>query len=504
MKPEDAAKLGSTPVPGNEPAGTAVRYDPDFQKLQAEIDKLESVTAGPVNWAEATATAGAILTGKSKDILVSAYLAMGLFQRSGYAGLAAGLTAFRDLLSTFWEKLFPPIEKLRGREAAVRWLDERISQAVTSRPAASEEDRAQLDSCSSLLKEVAELVAAKFPGGGPSTGELQRAIRDKTESIPRPAAPTEKPDVPVNVARPSEPAVIDTAEKALAKVLEAAAFLRRASTADPLPYRLLRGAFWSRVTALPPQKGGVTTLAGGDANLLRSIEASLAEGAFAAVIEQSEGRLATDPLWLDLTFSTVRALEGLGAGHDAARTAVIEESAGLLGRLRGLPSLQFEGGVFLASPAARLWIENEVLPPAPAADSTPGKLENAMREAKKLVARRQLGAATTLFQKDMQGLPPGRERFLWRLELAKLCTEAGEHRLALPLFESLDEEGRRHTLEEWEPALSVEVVKCLWQCYSALPKGEGVGEKAAQVYSRLCRLDLTAAMALDGGSDRKK
>src|SRR4030095_12473673 len=144
------------------------------------------------------------------------------------------------------------------------------------------------------------------------------------------------------------------------------------------------------------------------------------------------------------------------------------------------------------------------LPPTAATDSTPGKLENATREAKKLVARRQLGGATTLFHKDLQRLPPGGGGFVGRRELAKLCTEAGEHRLALPLFESLDEEGRRHTLEEWEPGLSVEVVKCLWQCYSALPKGEGVGEKAAQVYSRLCRLDLTAAMALDGGSDRKK
>jgi hypothetical protein len=40
----------------------------------------------------------------------------------------------------------------------------------------------------------------------------------------------------------------------------------------------------------------------------------------------------------------------------------------------------------------------------------------------------------------------------------------------------------------------------LWQCYSSLSKsgGEAVAEKAARAYARLCRLDLTTAMALDG------
>jgi type VI secretion system protein VasJ len=189
-------------------------------------------------------------------------------------------------------------------------------------------------------------------------------------------------------------------------------------------------------------------------------------------------------------------MEGLGPAYEEARRGVTAETALLLRRIPDLPGLKFEGGTPFASQAARLWIENEVLAPPAGGGGPPDRLGEALREARKLAARAQLPQATALLQREMASVPQGRERFLWRVELAKLCAGAGAHGIALPLFESLDEEAVRYRLEEWEPQLSVEVVKRLWQCYSALPKQEGAAEKAAQAYARLCRLDLSAAMAL--------
>ncbi|MGH9360874.1 MAG: type VI secretion system domain-containing protein, partial [Thermoanaerobaculia bacterium] len=110
----------------------------------------------------------------------------------------------------------------------------------------------------------------------------------------------------------------------------------------------------------------------------------------------------------------------------------------------------------------------------------------------------KLPQATAFFQKEMQAAPLGRERFIWKLELARICWEGGRPDLAAPQLESLDQEVARHGLEEWDANLAVEVVKLLWSCYSAASNREGSSEKALRMYERLCRLDLSAAMASDG------
>jgi type VI secretion system protein VasJ len=505
---EDIAKLGTAAIPGDSPAGAAARYDPEFEELQAEIEKIESVAAVPVKWTQVTSLSSSILAGKSKDLLASAYLALGLFQVDGYPGLAAGLAVFRDLLATYWDTLFPPIAKMRGREGAVRWLDERLAKALSSTQTPSESDREPLKSSSAVLDEIASLLRAKFPDGGPPLIELPRTVRDKIESIPPPPPPPEEgaagggAQAPA-AAPPPPPDVIDTPEKALEAILEAAEFLRKADPADPLPYRLVRAVLWRAAARPRTDRKGVAELAGGDAGFLETALRSLEEGEHAKVLENVESRLPSDRLWLDLQLLAVRAMEGLGPSFEEARRGVTAEMALLLRRIPDLPGLQFEGGLPLASQAARLWIENEVVAPPPAVPGNrPGdgtaadRLAEALREARKLAARGQLPPAITLLQKEMSSVPQGRERFLWRMELAKLCADSAAHSMALPLFESLDEEAVRYRLEEWETQLSVEVVKRLWQCYSALPKQQGAAEKAAQAYARLCRLDLSAAMAL--------
>jgi type VI secretion system protein VasJ len=111
------------------------------------------------------------------------------------------------------------------------------------------------------------------------------------------------------------------------------------------------------------------------------------------------------------------------------------------------------------------------------------------------------GAA--LFQTGQQQAASQRERFLWRFQQARFCAEAGLLEVVVPQLEFLGEQAERFALEEWEPRLSLEVVQLLLQCYYKLlrdtknPPAELV-EKAQCLHARLCRLDVTAALALDG------
>ena len=72
--------LGIDPIPGASPAGLSARYEPDFEKLSAQIAKLESPDGrSSIKWNEVVDFSTAILSAKSKDLLVASYLSMGLF-----------------------------------------------------------------------------------------------------------------------------------------------------------------------------------------------------------------------------------------------------------------------------------------------------------------------------------------------------------------------------------------------------------------------------------------
>jgi hypothetical protein len=66
--------------------------------------------------------------------------------------------------------------------------------------------------------------------------------------------------------------------------------------------------------------------------------------------------------------------------------------------------------------------------------------------------------------------------------------------LALPLLEELAAEVDRYHVEDWETKeWSARVWGALYRCYKGA--GDGSAEKARQAYARLCRLDITQALA---------
>ncbi len=496
------SKLGTEPVPGPAPAGASVRYDLEFEKVSAEIAKLESVTArNDIRWGDVVTLSTSILTTKSKDLLVAAYLSMGWLQRKGYPGLADGLTVCRDLLATWWDSLFPEAQRIRARQGALQWLADRVGQAVAERPEAGRSDREILTACAALLGELGTLASEKFGELAPDLGPITRAVQEKLDAIPVPAAAASS-EGPVEGAPPAQKEIStpDSAREALAEMRErqvkAATVLREAAPNDPFPYRVLRRAVWEDVAETPPAENGKTGVPGGDAALPEQLEERLSRHDYAGVLAEAETRLVIDRFWLDLNFYVARAMEGLGRGYDAARKAVGDELAALVRRLPGLLDLRFESEIPFAGEAARLWILNELgaLPGKAAAGTAPDPREACLSEARKLVARKRLAEATALVQKELQSMQHRRDRFLCRLTLAKLCLEAGKPDLALPQLEALDEEARKFAVEEWEPALSIDLVRELWKCHKALPNPE----KASECYSRLCRLDLSAALALNG------
>ncbi|PKN31426.1 MAG: type VI secretion system-associated protein TagF, partial [Deltaproteobacteria bacterium HGW-Deltaproteobacteria-20] len=86
--------------------------------------------ASAIDWQKILDLCADILNGRSKDLLVASYLSIALLKTRGLQGLATGVHIWRDMLTTYWETLFPVKSRMKGRRNAVEWWVEKTSAAV--------------------------------------------------------------------------------------------------------------------------------------------------------------------------------------------------------------------------------------------------------------------------------------------------------------------------------------------------------------------------------------
>jgi len=525
---ETLTQLGTEPVSAAAPAGASVRYEPEFEQLQEEIAKLESVDAVPVNWGEVVETGSRLLSQQSKDLLVACYVCHGLYDRKGYAGLANGLTIISGMIDTYWDTLFPELKRQRARVAALEWLVDRLGRPVSERkPKPAERDA--IAASRELLEQLDEVLKEKLGGQGVAWGELYRPVRDYDADFAREAAKQEQakaaaqreaeqkeaavataPDgtvAPAQVSSPQEITSDQDVDKSLRSCQETlkkvATYQRGKNLADPESYRLLRMATWMSV-GLPPAQNNVTQMRQVPAERLEFLKQQVESGNHVLLINEVESSIANAPFWLDAHRLTAMALEALG--HVDAQQAVIAELAVFLRRLPRLLDYQFMGGLPFADDLTRLWIESDVLAGGDTSSaSAPGESGNspwveASGTARKLATKGKFREGIMLFQNGRRQAGSRRERFMWDLQQARFCQEAGYVDVAIPQLESLDEEADHFHLEEWEPALSLQIAALLLVCYT---KTEGKTELSAdraarldRMRSRVSRLDAAAALDL--------
>jgi len=66
----DLASIGKEPVRTDFPAGSDIRYDPVFEELQAEVDKLSSpMASGALDWSRVETLSSDILAQNRKTSL---------------------------------------------------------------------------------------------------------------------------------------------------------------------------------------------------------------------------------------------------------------------------------------------------------------------------------------------------------------------------------------------------------------------------------------------------
>ena len=156
-------EIGARPIRPDAPSGDSARYDPDYERLQTEINKLEGFSAQSINWKEVVNLGKGIIGNKSKDLLVACYLCRGLFEDKGYTGLLSGLSCINGMVNTFWETLYPEAKRMRARINAVIWLSEKVGPVVSKKqPQGGERDL--VNACAHEIEELEKFLYEKMGG----------------------------------------------------------------------------------------------------------------------------------------------------------------------------------------------------------------------------------------------------------------------------------------------------------------------------------------------------
>jgi len=131
------------PIPGANPAGADLRYDPLYDKIKdARFEEDEAPqgdwarTRKIADWALVIKLTTDALMKRSKDINLAVWLTEAQLKREGFAGMRNGLELVAGLLENFWDTLYPEIEDgdAELRATPLNWLGAKLDVPLKQVP----------------------------------------------------------------------------------------------------------------------------------------------------------------------------------------------------------------------------------------------------------------------------------------------------------------------------------------------------------------------------------
>ncbi len=501
------------PISESSFGGEPSRYEEKYEQLLGEIAKVESLHGGECNWGVVLACADALLCTRTKDMSLLGPLCVALLKEERYAGLAAGLEAYRWLIEQHSAEIFPNAQRVRGRAGAYTWMTERLVKELET-ATSTVADFEALGHCQVAFNGLDEALRPQLGEQHPRVGLLTRRLGELLEAAkpppPPPEPPPPPPPPPPRAAAPEPPPAAEPSPAAAAPPVEGTieddaqaeamleqvrGTLRRLATYHlerdeqrAAGYQLALAA--SFLGVLPD---GDRALYGPSPRQLRELEEANAEGRPEQVPGLLRELLAERDVDLNAAQHVAVALERLG--HEAALATV---SGWCVGAYLAL------GELLAVSTETAGWLEglhaSSGGQPARGDDGEragrSAALEQLIAEADQ-AARGGLEAGCAVLQQALAATGAKATRFRLQLALASLCLREQAPDLARPILQQLQRE-LEDPIRAWEPALVVEVVCTLLECNRQLISlhlaPAGVEDELVSLLGLLAQLDPQAAL----------
>jgi type VI secretion system protein ImpA len=132
-----------TPIPGENPAGISLRYDPVYDEIQEARRADDLLDRGDwqheiktSDWDKVFDLSVSVLTERTKDLQIGVWLLESLTITEGFEGLHAGLQVLTGFLQRFWENVYPEMEDddLDYRVGSLEFLNDKVWLAIKQIP----------------------------------------------------------------------------------------------------------------------------------------------------------------------------------------------------------------------------------------------------------------------------------------------------------------------------------------------------------------------------------
>ena len=512
----DITQLGAAPIPGGEPAGSDIRSEEKFEKLSAEIDKMSSPSAaGAIDWEKVLSLSADILANDSKDLLVACYLSIALIRRNGLKGFASAVHVWRDMVTTYWETLFPARKRMRGRINAIDWWVQKTSAALRELTPEQwkQEDidglYGDLDTLDTFFRDNVD----EAPAIGPLMsilGSVLTPVEERTAaSAAQPAAPAE-PSKQAS-ATPAAPRPAPAAQPvpsgddpeplikhALDTLRAASDLLMQKDPPDALYFRINRTISWMAVTSAPPGHSGRTMLEPPDADIRELLKNMRQANNWKDLLAACESRIPQYLFWLDLSRYICEALGQLG--HAAAAKEIEGLTKVYVERLSGIEKLTFADGMPFADQATRQWLSDigrtasAGSPSSEDGDAVMARIDADMSSAGSLAGSGNIAGAIGQLRDALAHAPSARERFIRQVRLCRFLRESNQNKLSWPYFRELVAIIDTYHLSDWEPALAAEAYDIILAGLALADGTEDLKDLRRDIFRRLSLLDPVKAM----------
>jgi type VI secretion system protein VasJ len=478
-------------VAGANASGADLTYDPRFERLLVEVDKLSSVTGGRPDWH--VVGDGEELLLATKDLRLAAWLTLAKTHLRGWEGLSDSLTGMKALVETHWNAMFPPIARLRARANAIEWLWTQLPSVVRSLPV-NAADAVACDAAEAALSSVVTELEGKLGTAMPSARDVRNALSERQRDVPRaaPAPPVAatpasqsaaQPPPAAPAATPAAPppapevatidAALDVARAWSDPLIALARQARRANPAHGWSYRLVRLGAWLTVEELPEvETADRTYMRAPRPTDQERLAELLSRGEWAELVDASEEALIESPLWLDVGRFSAFGLERLG--HDAARAAVVRETVALVRRFPRLVDLKFSNGSPLASPETSVWLMRESTSNGTSKHAS-GSSEvdlSFLDEARTRIAAGDITGAVSDALRSARERPSASERLLAETRVAELMLHSNEIAIGRAIAEAL--------LEHIDPVTEAWAPDAVGLCYEVFINADRISAKTEE------------------------
>jgi type VI secretion system protein VasJ len=496
----DIIKLGRSKISKEKPEGEDVRYETVFDELQNEIDKLSSPEEiNSFDWKIVSEKAEDILKNHSKDLLVASYYCVSILYIEGIDGLKIGSKIYSEIISVYWETLFPVKKRMRGRISAIDWWIEKTNEYLESSNIAivdkniSEEINKNILTMENFLKDKIE-----------DKLELE-ILRKRITALTKEKVKAQTPKNSDSFQISS----ISEAKRGLSKVFndlkKISKYLRDEDLANPQTYKFSRIAAWELVQTLPVDQDGITKISPPPEQQIDIMQKMRAREEWDKLLIYAETKILNPAyiFYLDLNRYVAESLINSGDRYIDAHDILISETLYFTNRLEGVENLCFTDGTPFADDDTIHWLSNSHGMPGKkdnnqedSNETQQGKIQEELKNLKKLSRKKKSYIESVdILETSISKSASAKEAYFWRVGLAEIFIMRKETLLLYSQLEAIIQDIKKYDLLTWDPDAAITGLKIVYSVYRTKKTKEYV-EKASEVLQMIARVKPAAALAL--------